>query len=168
MTSRVAAWIGGLWCGFAPTMVSHANGHVNFVSQFVVPFLVWQVLRLREPGRVWRGGVTLGLLIVLQVFLNEEILLFTALTLGFFVLAYAVMRRRRSRCVRARHFLAGLGVAALVSGAAAGLSAVLSSSPGRAAITGSRSCRTSTSPTCCRWAPSRGSRWPATRRWPAG
>jgi hypothetical protein len=113
--SRVAAWIGGLWCGFAPTMVSHANGHVNFVSQFVVPFLVWQVLRLREPGRIWRGGITLGLLIVLQTFLNEEILLFTALTLGFFVLAYAIMRRREAVRV-ARHFLAGLGVAALVSG----------------------------------------------------
>ncbi|MET0414495.1 MAG: hypothetical protein ABW022_00545, partial [Actinoplanes sp.] len=63
--SRVAAWIGGLWCGFAPTMVSHANGHVNFVSQYVVPFIVWQVLRLKEPGRHWRGGVILGLLIVL-------------------------------------------------------------------------------------------------------
>src|SRR4051812_35429214 len=51
--SKVAAWVGGLWCGFAPAMISHANGHVNFVSQWVVPFIVWQVLRLREPGRVW-------------------------------------------------------------------------------------------------------------------
>ena len=70
-------------------MVSHANGHINFVAQFVVPFIVWQVLRLREPGRAVRGGVILGLLVVLQVFINEEILLFTALTLGVFVLAYA-------------------------------------------------------------------------------
>ena len=89
--SRPAAWIGGLWCGFAPAMVSHANGHVNFVSQFVVPFIVWQVLRLREPGRVVRGGVILGLLVVLQVFINEETLLFTALTLGVFVIAYACL-----------------------------------------------------------------------------
>ena len=83
--SRVAAWIGGLWCGFCPAMVAHANGHVNFVNQYVVPFLVWQVLRLREPGRIVRGGVAVGLLIVLQVFINEETLLFTALTLGVFV-----------------------------------------------------------------------------------
>ena len=38
-----------------------------------------------------RGGVILGLLIVLQVFINEESLLFTALALGVFVLAYAAM-----------------------------------------------------------------------------
>ena len=43
----LAAWIGGLWCGFCPALVAHANGQVNFVSQFVVPFLAWQVLRLR-------------------------------------------------------------------------------------------------------------------------
>ena len=115
VTSRVAAWLGGLWCGFAPTMVSHANGHVNFVSQYLVPFIVWQVLRLREPGRAWRGGVVLGLLVVVQVFINEESLLFTALALGVFVTAYALMAPRRAGRA-ARHLLAGLGVAALVAG----------------------------------------------------
>jgi hypothetical protein len=114
VASRVAAWLGGLWCGFVPGMVSHANGHVNFVSQYAVPFIVWQVLRLREPGRVWRGGVSLALLVVLQVFLNEEILLFTALALGVFVLAYVLMAPRRA-LAGARHFVAGLGVAAGVT-----------------------------------------------------
>jgi hypothetical protein len=112
--SRLAAWIGGLWCGFAPSMVSHANGHVNFVCQFVVPFIVWQVLRLREPGRVVRSGVTLALLVVLQVFINEETLLFTALTLGVFVVAWALMERAQARAA-ARRFVAGLGVAAGVA-----------------------------------------------------
>lgn len=110
-TGRVAAWIGGLWCGFAPAMVSHANGHVNFVSQYVVPFIVWQVIRLREPGRVVRGGIFLGLLVVLQVFINEETLLFTALTLTVFVIAWAAMSRAQARAVAGR-FVAGLGVAA--------------------------------------------------------
>ena len=114
--SRVAAWIGGLWCGFCPAMVSHANGHINFVAQFVVPFLVWQVLRLREPGRAVRGGVILGLLIALQAFLNEEVLLFTALTLGVFVLGYAAMAWPEAAAV-ARRFVAGLGVAGLTAGA---------------------------------------------------
>jgi hypothetical protein len=108
--SRAAAYVGGLWCGFAPTMVSHANGHINFVSQFVVPFIVWQVLRLREPGRAVRGGVTLALLIILQAFINEETLLFTALALGVFVLAYAAMAPGAARAV-ARPFLAGMTVA---------------------------------------------------------
>jgi hypothetical protein len=116
VTSRLAAWIGGLWCGFAPAMVSHANGHVNFVSGYVVPFIVWQVLRLREPGRAVRGGLTLAALVVLQVFINEESLLFTALALGVFVVAYAAMDWPRARRV-ARQFLAGLGVASLAAGA---------------------------------------------------
>ena len=111
---RAAAWIGGLWCGFAPTMVSHANGHINFVSQFVVPFIVWQVLRLREPGRAVRGGVVLGLLVVLQVFINEEVLLFAALTLGVFVIAYAALAWARVR-VYWRRFLARLGVTAITA-----------------------------------------------------
>jgi hypothetical protein len=116
VTSRVAAWIGGLWCGFAPAMVSHANGHINFVCQFVVPFIVWQVLRLREPGRVVRGGVTLALLVVLQIFINEETLLFTALTLGVFVLSWAALDRAQARVVAGR-FLAGIAVAVAVAGA---------------------------------------------------
>ncbi|MFG1606323.1 hypothetical protein [Actinoplanes sp. NPDC049265] len=115
VTSPVAAWLGALWCGFCPAMVSHANGHINFVSQFVVPFIVWQVLRLREPGRVVRGGVLLGLLIVLQVFVNEEVLLFTALTLGVFVIAYALMAWPEAREVAGR-VAAGIGVAAVTAG----------------------------------------------------
>jgi hypothetical protein len=95
-------------------MVSHANGHINFVAQFVVPFIVWQVLRLREPGRAVRGGVILGLLVTLQVFINEEVLLFTALTLGVFVLAYAAMAWSPAKEVAGR-FAAGLGVAALTA-----------------------------------------------------
>ncbi|MCU7723446.1 hypothetical protein ODJ79_06955 [Actinoplanes sp. KI2] len=116
VTSRVAAWIGGLWCGFAPALVSHANAHVNFVSQYVTPFIVWQVLRLREPGRAVRGGIILGLLVALQVFINEETLLFTALALGVFVIAYAIMAPRQAKRA-ARHVLAGLGVAVATAGA---------------------------------------------------
>ncbi|MEV6849836.1 hypothetical protein [Actinoplanes sp. NPDC051411] len=112
--SRVAAWIGGLWCGFAPAMISHSNAHVNFVNAWLVPFIVLQVVRLREPGRVWRGGITIGLLVVGQVFLNEEVLLFTALALGAFVVAYALSVPRRAMR-EARQFLAGLGVAVLVA-----------------------------------------------------
>jgi hypothetical protein len=113
--SRLAAWVGGAWCGFCPALVGHANGHVNFVSQFVVPFLIWQVFRLREPGRILRGGVIVGLLIVLQVFLNEETLLFTAISLAVFVVVWAAMRWRAALAVAGR-FLAGLGVAAGVAG----------------------------------------------------
>jgi hypothetical protein len=109
--SRAAAYVGGLWCGFAPTMVSHANGHINFASQFLVPFIVWRALRLREPGGVVRNGAVLAGLIIVQVFVAEEVLLFTALALGVFVAAYAAMDRAGAGAVL-RPFAAGLGVAA--------------------------------------------------------
>ncbi len=110
VTNRVAAIVGGAFCGFAPAMVSHANGHPNIVSQFLVPLIIWRVIALREPGRVIRNGVILGLLITYQVFLNEEILLFTALALGVFFAAYAAQRWREVAPIL-RRFLGGLGVA---------------------------------------------------------
>ena len=48
--SRGPAWLGARFCAFAPAMVSHANGHPNIVSQFVVPLIVWRTLRLRRTA----------------------------------------------------------------------------------------------------------------------
>ncbi|MET8265147.1 hypothetical protein ABZU92_14265 [Micromonospora arida] len=111
--SRGPAWLGAGFCAFAPAMVSHANGHPNIVSQFVVPLIIWRTLRLGEPGRWLRNGVLLGLVIVWQAFLNLEILLMTAIGLGVIVGVLAVGRPDlRSR---ARSFLAGLAVAAGVA-----------------------------------------------------
>ncbi|MEV0394082.1 hypothetical protein [Polymorphospora rubra] len=112
--SRAAAYIGGLWCGFAPTMISHANGHINFVAHFLVPFIVWRALKLREPGRVVRNSVILAVFIVLQIFINEEALLFAAMALGVFVLSYAAMRPAEAKAAL-RPMLAGLGVTAVLS-----------------------------------------------------
>ncbi|MFK3982450.1 hypothetical protein ACI2K4_18990 [Micromonospora sp. NPDC050397] len=110
---RGAAWVGALFCAYAPAMVSHANGHPNIVGQFMVPLIVWRVLRLREPGRWPRNGLLLGLLIVWQGLINLEILLMTAVGLGV-VLAVVVARRPELRYA-AGTFLAGLGLAAGVA-----------------------------------------------------
>ncbi|MGC4771995.1 hypothetical protein ACLQ25_23875 [Micromonospora sp. DT44] len=113
--SRGPAWLGAGFCAFAPAMVSHANGHPNIVSQFVVPLIIWRTLRLADPGRWLRNGVLLALVIVWQAFLNLEILLMTAIGLGVVVGALALARPAlRSRT---RGFLAGLAVAAVVAGA---------------------------------------------------
>ncbi|MEU7608964.1 hypothetical protein [Micromonospora sp. NPDC049204] len=108
--SRGPAWLGGGFCAFAPAMVSHANGHPNIVSQFVVPLIIWRTLRLGEPGRWLRNGLLLALVIVWQAFLNLEILLMTAIGLGLVIGVLALGRAElRSRI---RSFLAGLAVAA--------------------------------------------------------
>ncbi len=108
--SRSAAIIGGLIAGFGPGIVSHANGHPNIIAQFLLPFIAWRTIRLREEGRSVRNGVALAGLVILQFFLNEEMLFLGALTLGLIFVGYAIARRRTVRPEIAP-FLKGLGVA---------------------------------------------------------
>ena len=112
--SKFAAWVGGAFLGFAPGMVSQAGGHPNLIAFFALPFIIWHVLALREPGSIVRKGVILGLLITYQAFLNEEILFLTAMGLLVFTGVYALQRRDEVKPV-IRRFITGLGVAALTS-----------------------------------------------------
>ena len=109
--SRLAAAIGGGFAGFAPGLINHTNGHPNLVAQFLIPFIVWRALTLRDR----RDGVLLGLLVTWQAFINEELLFLTALAGLVFVLGYAIWRPGEVRA-RIRPFLTGLGVAVLVAG----------------------------------------------------
>ncbi|MFF5295230.1 hypothetical protein [Paractinoplanes globisporus] len=112
--SRLAAWVGALFCTFAPSMVSHAGGHPNIVSQFLIPLIIWRTLRLREHGRSLRNGLILAGLLVWQAFINLEILFMTAVGLGVFCAIMAVSRRKQHRG-EARAFLRGLLVAGTVT-----------------------------------------------------
>jgi hypothetical protein len=112
--STSAAVLGGLLAGFGPAMIAHANGHPNIISQFLVPFLAWRVLRMREPGRVLRNGIAVGLLVVAQVFINEEILFITAIGMAILLVCLAVAHRRTVRADIRPFFTAG-GVAVLVA-----------------------------------------------------
>jgi hypothetical protein len=113
--ARSAAIIGGVLAGFGPAMIAHSNGHPNIISQFLIPFLAWRVLRMREPGRVVRNGVSVGLLVVAQVFINEEILFITAIALAILLACLAFARRDEARAAL-RPFLTALGIAAGVAG----------------------------------------------------
>lgn len=110
VSSRLAAWVGALFATFAPSMISHAGGHPNIVSQFLVPLIIWRTLALRSPGRVIRNGLVLAGLLVWQAFINLEILFMTAVGLGIFCAVMAISRRR-SRPGEIKTFLRGLGVA---------------------------------------------------------
>ncbi|HYN67843.1 MAG TPA: glycosyl transferase, partial [Ornithinibacter sp.] len=103
----LAAAIGAGFVGFAPGMVSHANGHPNFVAQFLVPLIVDRVLRLAQGRRPVRDGVVLGLLAAWQVFIGEEVLLLTAIGLTVAGVVYLAHGR-----VDLRRMLPGLGVGA--------------------------------------------------------
>jgi hypothetical protein len=114
--SRLGAAVGGGMCAFAPAMLSHANAHLNFAAQFLVPWIVWATVRLREEGRAVRHGAVLGLLVAWQLFIGAEILTYTALGTGLFLAVWALLRRSAARPAL-RPFARGLGVAAGVAGA---------------------------------------------------
>ncbi|MGC9669338.1 hypothetical protein ACNTMW_22630 [Planosporangium sp. 12N6] len=109
VTSRAAAFVGGAFCAFAPGMIGQGTGHPNIVAQFVLPFIVAVVLGMRQPEHPVRTGLLLAGLVTYQIFINEEILLLTALALGVFVLAYWAQRRDVVRPVLGR-CLVSLGV----------------------------------------------------------
>ncbi|MEV6524046.1 hypothetical protein AB0M43_19020 [Longispora sp. NPDC051575] len=108
--SKLAAYVAAGFLGFAPGMVAQAAGHPNLTAQFLVPLIVWRVIKLRE-GRPVRNGIILGLLIVYQVFLNEEVLFMVAMGCGIFVAVYALQRRQEVRA-QFKPFVQGLAVAA--------------------------------------------------------
>ncbi len=115
---RGAAAVGGLFIGFAPGFISHANGHLNFTSGWIAPLVLWWLFKLREPGHWLRTGVVLGTLLALCFTIAAEALFFTALAAAVFVGVWASAKPNRSVAREAApRFLAGLGVTAVVSGA---------------------------------------------------
>src|SRR3954447_187949 len=114
VASRLAAWVGALFCTFAPSMISHAGGHPNIVSQFLVPLIIWRCLALRVSGRAVRNGLILAGLLVWQAFINLEILFMTAVGLGIFCAVMAIHRRHTQRG-EILNFMRGLAVAATVT-----------------------------------------------------
>jgi hypothetical protein len=112
--SPAAAIAGALFCGFAPGMVAHANGHLNFGSGYLVPLIVWRVLELRRPGRTLLGGLILGVLIPVQYSLGGETLFFAALGCALFIGCLLITGHREPR-ENVIAFGRGLSVAALTA-----------------------------------------------------
>lgn len=113
--SRAAAFLGGLACAFAPAMISSSNGHPHITAQWLVPFIVWRVVRLAQPDAQSdprhgtghdprrdarprraqvRDGLVLGGLIAAQFFVGLEILFLTALGCAMALVGYALQRPR--------------------------------------------------------------------------
>jgi hypothetical protein len=116
LNHRGAAFVGGLFCGFAPSMISQATGHPNVAGQYILPLVIYTVLRLGRPGaRPVRQGLVLAALVVVQAFINEELLFLTALALGVFLIVYA-MSRPRELWARVPGALRALGTAVLAAG----------------------------------------------------
>ncbi|WP_428961856.1 hypothetical protein [Micromonospora fluostatini] len=107
---RLAAALGAGLAGFGPGMVSQTNSHLHMTAQWLVPVIVWLVVRLLRaadpatPGPDGRpGGLdrrrllasSLGLAVAVsaQIFVGEEVVFLAALTLIVMTLTYAVADR---------------------------------------------------------------------------
>lgn len=121
---RLAAAIGAGLCGFGPGIISQNNSHLHMTAQWLVPVMVWLVVRMvaaADPDgdysrrRLVTSGIGLGLTVTLQVFIGEEVLFLTAVTLAFMTLGYAAARWPYARRVLPG-FLTGLAVAAGTAG----------------------------------------------------
>ncbi|TQC50680.1 glycosyl transferase [Rhodococcus sp. WS4] len=110
VSSRFAAAVGGGLCGFAPALISHTNGHPNFVALFLLPFIALAMIRLGSGARPVRDGIVLGLLIAYQIFLGEEPLLIYALAFAVFGCAFAASRPRTAFAA-AKRSIKGFAVA---------------------------------------------------------
>jgi hypothetical protein len=129
-THRLAAALGAGFCGFAPGMISQSNSHLHMTAQWLVPVMIWLIVRLvraadpaargDRPGldrrRVITSGVGLAAAVTVQVFVGEEVLFLTALTLIIMTVAYAVTDRdlfRRALPGFAAGLLIAVGLAGL-------------------------------------------------------
>ncbi|MEU7651907.1 hypothetical protein AB0C41_07810 [Micromonospora taraxaci] len=128
---RLAAVLGGALCGFGPGMVSQTNSHLHMTAQWLVPVIVWLVVRLLRasdpgptpdgPGRDLAAGpdrrrmitsaVGLAAAVTAQVFVGEEVLFLAAITLLVMAISYAVADRDLARRALPG-FAGGLAIAA--------------------------------------------------------
>ncbi len=109
--SLPAAAVGGAVYGFSPALTHSAIGHYQLQFAVLPPLIVDAVLRLclRSSGPV-RAGIWLGVLVVAQIFIGEEMLFEACLAAILLVAVLAAIaaeggpgQRRASGRARARH-----------------------------------------------------------------
>ncbi|MFC4020530.1 hypothetical protein ACFOW4_21675 [Micromonospora sp. GCM10011542] len=121
---RLAAVLGGGLCGFGPGMISQTNSHLHMTAQWLVPVIVWLVVRLlraSDPGPLPTGvtptsaapdrdlpvgpdrrkmissAAGLAAAVTAQVFIGEEVLFLAAGTLLVMAISYALADRDLAR-----------------------------------------------------------------------
>ncbi|MGO8956973.1 MAG: hypothetical protein ACLQFR_06350 [Streptosporangiaceae bacterium] len=110
--SLPAAALGGAVYGFSPALLQSAIGHYNLQFAVLPPLIIDASLRLcLGKSRPVRGGVLLGLLVSLQLFIAAEVLLDVAIAAVLMVAVLAVSRPR-SVAGHARQAAIGLAAAA--------------------------------------------------------
>jgi len=93
--SNSAAALGGAVYGFSPAMINSGIGHYHLVFAVLPPLMIHALLRLLTGrGRAVRTGAWLGLLVGAQIFIGEEMLVYTAVACLVLTVVLAVQRPR--------------------------------------------------------------------------
>ena len=94
--SPLAAFIAGAVVEFGPFAFTHAYGHLNIISFFPVPLLLiaFEELAQSKVPR-WRAALVIGALFAVQLYLAEEIVALTAVTLVIALFIASVVFRRQ-------------------------------------------------------------------------
>jgi hypothetical protein len=109
-----AAALGGAIYGFSPALVSAGLGHYHLQFAVLPPLIIDAVARLvTGRGRGVRTGLWLGLLCAAQLFIGEELLVYTVVASLVLIVALALSRPREVPR-RARGALPGLAVAVVL------------------------------------------------------
>ena len=116
VTSRAAAFVGGLLYGFSPYVYSHAQEHLNLVSAFVPPllFLLLDEILVRQRRSAVTTGLALGGLAFVQFTISEEVLASELLVASLGVGLLMLLHPQRVR-PHARHAATALGLGLVVS-----------------------------------------------------
>lgn len=112
--NRAGALIGGVVAGFAPGMISQSHSHLHMTAQWLVPPIVWCVIRLTRVTTLRAITATaLGLAALLgaQLLLGEEVLFLTVFTLALYSVVYGILRWRWTLRIL-YHFGLGLWITA--------------------------------------------------------
>jgi hypothetical protein len=107
-----AAGLGGAVYGFSPALVASGAGHYHLQFAVLPPLIIDAALRLLTGrSRAVRGGVWLGLLCAAQLFIGEELLVYTVVA-AVILAATVAVSRPRAVSARTRGAASGLAVAA--------------------------------------------------------
>ena len=92
------AALGGLVYGFSPYMVGQGAAHIIFTFVPIPPFIALTIVSiLRRKGSPWRLGIQLGLLVVAQYLISQEVLVDVAVMTLVALMCVALRYPRRVR-----------------------------------------------------------------------
>ena len=110
-----AAALGGAVYGFSPALLNSGMGHYHLALAVLPPLIIDALLRIvTGRGKALRNGAWMGLLVAAQLFISEEMLVYTGVA-GFLLVAVVALGQPRAVPGRLRDSALGVAAGAAVT-----------------------------------------------------